>query len=188
MKRLLILLVLVLLALGVIAAPASAWSHIQPHTAYITPFSAGWDSWNGPSDPLGLTHHTGAIPHDWKIVVGLTWMDNQTGARLAPVELLHTFSFHKVNGTWSKSVTDPVRAVRFWDKAYEWDAVGSPGVWAIDWWVPLHKLAPGTYKGWVRERAISEYPTWMNDSGAIVTAPIWLPAFNTKWTRTYTVK
>jgi hypothetical protein len=40
----------------------------------------------------------------------------------------------------------------------------------------------------VRERAIGEFPTWMNDSGALVTDPIWLPAFNSKWSRTYQVK
>jgi hypothetical protein len=187
MKRSLLLLVLVLLVLGVAAAPALAWNNVQPNTAYITTFSGGWDSWNGPADPYGTTHHTEAIPHSYKIVVGLTWQDSQTGARLAPVALLHTFAFHKVNGTWSKTVTDPLRAVRYWDDAYVWDSVKYPGVWAIDWWVPLGKLAPGTYKGWVREQAISEYPTWTNDTG-LVTDPNWIAPYSVKYKHTYTVK
>jgi hypothetical protein len=187
MKRLLLLLALVVLALGVTAAPALAWSHIHIHTAYISAYAAGWDEWNGPTDPLGLTHHTGAIPHTWPVVLGLTWLDSQTGARLAPVEMLHTFSLHKVNGTWSKKVLNPVRAVRFWDSVYEWDAVRYPGVWAVDWWVPLGKLTKGTYKGWVREQVLSSYPTWLGDSG-LVTDPIWSPAYNTKWSHTFKVK
>jgi hypothetical protein len=188
MKRLLLLLALVLLTLGVVAAPALAWDHIQLNTAYITSFRSGWDSWNGPSDPFGTTHHTGAIPHSWKVVVGLTWMDSQTGAKPAPVEMLHTFAFHKVNGTWSRAVTDPLRAVKYWDAAYEWDSVTYPGVWAIDWWVPLGKLAPGTYKGWVRQQVISQIPTWMDNNGAIVTDPIWVKAYSVKYAHTYTVK
>ena len=64
----------------------------------------------------------------------------------------------------------------------------SPGAWADDWWVPLGKLAKGTYSGWVREQVVSDYPTWMDESGAIVTDPIWLPKYNTRWAHTFTVK
>ncbi len=188
MRRLLLLSVLVLLGLGVAAAPALGWSHIQLNTAYITAYTGGWDTWNGPTDPYGTTHHTGAIPHTMKIVVGMTWMDSQTGAKLAPVAMLHSFAFHKVNGTWSKQATNPLRAVRFWDTAYVWDSVKYPGVWAIDWWVPLGKLAPGTYKGWVREQVISQFPTWMDNSGAIVTDPIWIAPYSVRYAHSYKVK
>jgi hypothetical protein len=188
MKRLLLLSVFVVVVLGVAAAPALAWYNPKLNTAYVTTFTSGWDQWNGPSDPLNATHHTGAIPHGWSVVLGMTWGDSETGAKLAPIEFLHTFSLHKVNGTWSRKITDPVRTVRFWSPAYEWDSVGSPGIWASDWWVPLGKLAKGTYKGWAREQVLSTFPTWTDDTGALVTDPIWLPAYNTKWSHTFRVK
>jgi len=188
MKRVVLLLVLSLVILGVVAGPALAWYDIKPHTAYVTTYQIkGWDEWTGPG-PFDTTHHEGAIPHGYKVVLGVTWLDSQLGAKLAPVEFLHTFALHKVNGAWSVRALDPTRTVRYWSPVYEWDAVGSPGVWGDDWWVPLGKLAKGTYAGWVREQVLSSYPTWVDENGAIVTEPIWLPKYDTKWSHTFTVK
>jgi hypothetical protein len=189
MKRLLLMLVLVLLLMVLVVAPALAWYAPKPHTAYVSPFDkTGWAEWAGPSDPLNVIAHTGAIPHGWEVVVSLTWLDSQTGARLAPIVLQHTFSFSKVNGAWSKKALSPQRAVRFWSPAYEWDAVGAPGLYGSDWWVPLGKLAKGTYKGWFKEQIVSEYPTWVDENGTILTDPIWNPASSARLQRTFTVK
>jgi hypothetical protein len=187
MKRLVLLLALSLLILGAVAGPAVAWYDVKPHTAYVTTYQAkGWDEWTGPG-PFDTTHHKGAIPHGYKVVLGMTWIDSELGAKLAPVEFLHTFALIKVGGAWSRGVLDPGKTVRYWSPAYEWDAAAEPGLWAEDWWVPLGKLAKGTYTGWARERVLSSYPTWTDESG-LVTDPIWLDKFDTTWKHTFTVK
>jgi hypothetical protein len=187
MKRLLLLLVLSLMILGVAAGPALAWYDIKPHTAYVTTYQVkGWDEWTGPG-PFDTTFHKGAIPYGYKVVLGVTWMDSELGAKLAPVEFLHTFALRRVGDTWSRSALDPGRTTKYWSPAYEWDSVGEPGVWGEDWWVPLGKLARGTYTGWARERVMGPYPTWLGDTG-LVTTPIWQPKFDTTWKHTFTVK
>ena len=117
----------------------------------------------------------------------VTWLDSETGARLAPIVFQHTFSFSKVRGTWSKAVLKSQNAVRFWSPAYAWDATNYPGVYGRDWWVPLGKPAKGTYKGWVREQVVSEFPTWMDDNGNILADPVWSPASNVKYSRSFAV-
>lgn len=189
MRRLLLLLVVTMLALGVVAGPAAAWYAPKAHTAYVSPFDkSGWAEWAGPSDPLNAIPRTGRIPHGWNVVISLTWMDSETGAKLAPIVFDHTFKFSNASGTWSKKALSPWRTVRFWSPAYAWDSVGSPGFFASDWWVPLGKLARGTYKGWVRETVVSAYPTWVDDQGALVADPIWSPGYSVKWARSFKVK
>ena len=118
MKRLILMLALSLLILGVVAGPALAWYDIKPHTAYVTTYQPkGWDEWTGPG-PFDTTHHKGAIPYGYKVVLGVTWIDTQLGAKLAPVEFLHTFALHKVNGAWSRRALNPAATVRYWSPAY----------------------------------------------------------------------
>jgi hypothetical protein len=189
MKRLLLLSALSLLALGVAAGPALAWYHMEPKTAYITTFQAkGWDEWAGPTDPLNGIHHDGAVPHGWKVALGWTWLDSQTGARLAPAEFLNTFSFAKKGGSWSKEIGDPAKAARFWSPLYEWDAATMPGVYGEDWYVSFGKLAKGTYTGWSKTITLAPYPTWVDDNGKILSEPVWVPKETTRVAHTFTVK
>ena len=189
MKRLLLVLVLCLLALGVVAAPALAYYAPKAHTAYVKPFQkSGWNEWAGPGDALTMIAHTGAIPHGWNIVMGYTWLDSETGAKLAPIVFQNTFSFSQVKGTWSKKVLKSQQAVRFWSPAYSWGAASLPGAYGSDWWVPLGRLAKGTYKGWVKQQVVSAYPAWMEPNGSIVTDPIWSAAYSVNWPRSFTVK
>ena len=189
MKRLLLVLVLCLLALGVVAAPALAYYAPKAHTAYVSIFDkSGWGEWAGPSDPGKMIVHTGPIPHDWNVVVRSTWLDSETCARLAPIVFQRTFSFSKVNGTLSEKVLNSQRAVRFWSPVYVFDAVNYPGGYARDWWLPMGKLAKGEYRGWVKEQVVSDYPTCMDPDGAIVTDPIWSAKYTHKFPRTFAVK
>ena len=83
---------------------------------------------------------------------------------------------------------DPARTVRYWSPPYEWDAAQMPGVWARDWWLPLGKLGKGTYTGWVRERVIAKFPTWLDENGNIQADPVWQPKFDMKFRQSFTVK
>jgi hypothetical protein len=189
MKRLLLLLVLSLVILGVAAGPALAWYDMHPRTAYITTvMGPGWDEWAGPSDPLNAIHHNGAIPRSWNVVVGVTWADSEMGARLAPALFINSFSLHKIGGGWSRKTTDPMRLAKYWSPSYAWDPVGSPGVYADDWYVPLGKLAKGTYKGWGRMQTLAAYPTWMDDQGNLLTGPVWQDKMDVRLPHTFTVK
>lgn len=189
MRRFLLILVLVLVVTAVVAGPASAWYAPKAHTAYVTIFlKTGWDEWAGPSDPLNMISHTGAIPHGWKVVMKMSWADSETGARLAPLLFDRTLAFSKVKGSWSLKVLKPQKAVRFWSPAYEYDAATRPGVWARDWWVPLGRLAKGRYKGWVREQVVSEFPMWLDDNWNVLSDPVWSPAYTTTFSRSFRVK
>lgn len=189
MKRLVLLLALSLLALGVAAAPALAWYDVHPRTAYVTTvFAPGWDEWAGPSDPLNTIHHNGPIPHGWNVVVAVTSVDGEMGAKLAPAVIINTFSLRKVGGGWSRAVTNPVRAAKYWSPVYAWDPVGAPGLYGEDWFVPLGKLAKGKYQGWGRLQTLAAYPTWTDENGNLVTDPVWMPKENIKVKHTLTVK
>jgi len=189
MKRIVLLLVVSLMVLGVAAGPALAWYAPHPRTAYIeTIFAPGWDEWAGLADPLNVIHHNGPIPHNWNVVVAVTWEDNQMGAKLAPAVFINTFSLHAVGGGWSKTVVNPARAARYWSPAYACDPVQLPGAYAADWVVPLGKLPKGKYAGWGRIRTLASYPTWMDDNGNLLSDPVWADKLDLKVAHTFTVK
>jgi hypothetical protein len=187
-KRLLLLLAACLVVIGVIAGPAGAYYNPKPNTAYVFVFdNRGWDEWVGPG-PTDTMHHTGAIPRGFRVALGTMWADGQFGARLAPAEFLHTYSLQRAQGGWARRALDPGRTVRYWSPVYQPDASQMPGVWARDWWVPLGNLATGSYTGWVRERTVAAYPTWIDENGNVLSDPVWLPKYSMKWQQLFTVK
>jgi hypothetical protein len=187
-KRMLLLLAVCLLVLGIVAGPAAAYYDPNPRTAYLFVFdNSGWDEWVGPG-PNDTQHHTGAIPRGFRVALGTMWADGEFGVRLAPLEFLHTFALHKAGGGWAKRALDPAPTVRYWSPPYEVDAAQMPGVWARDWWIPLGKLAKGTYVGWVRERAVASFPSWLDENGNVLTEPVWQPPYDVKFRQSFKVK
>jgi len=189
MKRLAVLVLLTGVILAASATPAWAWYAPKQNTAYIdisTP--KGWVEWAGPSDPLSVVAHKDAIPRGWPVVVSLTWLDGEIGARLAPAVLNETLSLKRSGGGWKFAITDPAKSVKYWSPAYQWDTVKYPGVWAMDWWVPLGKLTAGTYTGWTKDRALGPVPSWLDANGNVVTTVTWQEPWNNTFNHTFKVK
>ncbi len=168
MKRYLLVFVLAAACLGLFAAPASAFYAPQQHTAYIPYWiqgeGGGWLEWAG-TGPYDIIDHTGVnnvpIPHDYKVVVTAEWFDTRLGATLIPAEWFHTMAISRSTGCWSFAITRAACGLRYWSPAYKWDpAAPDDQTWARDWWVPLGKLRPGHYSGWVRESVPRAFPTW----------------------------
>jgi hypothetical protein len=185
MKRLLLVLVLAVALTGLLAAPASAFLAPRQHTAYITSYldPGQWAQWNGPKDPLGLTAHpTGPhdplarIPHSWNVVVTREWFDSRLGATLIPAEYFNTVRIARTHGGWAFAIKKAARGVRYWSRAYKfgYEAAGfvPAGTWARDWWVPLGKLAPGHYSGWVTQFAPLAFVSWMDWGDETANPPI----------------
>lgn len=189
MKRLALLLPLIGIILVASASPAWAYYAPKQNTAYIyIGTSNGWAQWAGPSDPLSVIKHTDAIPHGWPVVVSYTWVDGEIGARLAPAVLRETLSFRKQGGGWTFAVTDPAKTVKYWSPEYQWDATKYPGIWAMDWCVPLGKLKPGSYSGWTRDQALGPVPSWLDAGGNLVTTVTWLKPWDNLYKHTFKVK
>jgi hypothetical protein len=191
MKRLPIVILLVLFALAVSCAPAGAWYAPQPQTAYIDVAgpSTGWWEWGGRDHPTTkIAHATDPIPHGWNVVLTKTWLDSQTGVKLVPLAIRDTLSFKQVGGKWKLAALDPLKTVKYWSPPYQYDAAAYPNEWASDWWVPLGKLAKGTYAGWVRDMVPSAMPGWLDDSGAVLAEPVWLQPWDDTVQHKFTVK
>lgn len=191
MKRLSILTLLALVCLAAVAAPASAWYAPEEHTAYIdiagTP--TGWIEWAGPGDPSGvIVHQDDPIPYDWEVVVVTTWRDAESGARLAPLVFDYTAAFKRSQGPWGFRILNQERAQRCWSPAYQCDPALEPQVWARDWCVRLGQLPRGGYTGWIKECVPSAFPTWMDQTGAVLAAPVWLDARVCTYKHTFAVK
>jgi hypothetical protein len=173
MKRFLLVLACAAALLGLLAAPASAWYAPQQHTAYITSYvpytddgvTYSWAEWAGPSDPYGIIDRSGPIPHGYNVVVTREWFDSRLGATLIPAEYFTAMAVSRSSGCWSFAITKAACGLRYWSPAYEFgdEAGGFPvGTWARDWWVPLGKLRPGTYSGWVTQFAPRAFPSWFD--------------------------
>jgi len=189
MKRLAVLVLLTGIVLAASAAPAWAWYAPKQKTAYVTLSKAkGWVEWAGPSNPLNMIQHKDAIPRGYRVVAGMTWLDSEVGAKIAPAVLRETLSFKKKGGGWSFAITDPAKTVKYWSPAYQWDPATLPGVWALDWWVPLGKLKPGTYTGWMKDQALGPVPSWLDDQGNVVATATWLKPWKNQFKHSFTVK
>ena len=185
MKRFLLVLACAAALLGLLAAPASAWYAPQRHTAYITSYvpytDAGvtydWAEWAGPSDPYGIIDRSGPIPSGYKVVVTREWFDSRLGATLIPAEYFNTMAVSRSSGCWSFAITEAACGVRYWSPAYEFGDDFPVGTWARDWWVPLGRLAPGHYSGWVTQFAPRAIPSWMDWDNWVIRPPrhpVWL--------------
>jgi hypothetical protein len=197
MKRLLLVFVFAFALLGLLATPAFAFYASQEKTAYITSFVpydengvrvADWISWNGGND---VAYHVGPIPHGWNVVVTREWFDARLGATLIPAEYFNTMA---ISGTsdgspcFSFAITKAACGLRYWSPAYKLDPAGDPQLWARDWWVPLGKLPPGDYSGWVTQFAPHAFPTWMDQYAETaeylpLLHPIWLQPVDWNWTQ-----
>jgi hypothetical protein len=169
MKKLLLVVVLVAACLAMFAAPASAFYAPQQNTAYIPHWmqGAGWLEW-APDNPYGIIEHYGEpIPNGMNVVVTVEWFDSRLGATLIPAEWFHTMAISSSNGT-RFAITKAACGLRYWSPAYRWaDPNDDPLLWARDWWVPLGKLHPGDYTGWIRGVVPRAFPTWIDqDTGA----------------------
>ena len=177
MKRFLLVFVCVAALLGLLAAPASAYYAPQEHTAYITSFVepgvVDWVEWNGPGDPYGLAEKTGPIPYGYGVVVTREWFDTRLGATLIPLEEFHTMAISSSTGLWSSAITKAACGLRYWSPAYKTgDPFFPPETWARDWWVPLGKLPPGDYSGWVKELAPHAFPSWFDWDNWVLLPPL----------------
>ena len=52
----------------------------------------------------------------------------------------------------------------------------------------MGKLGKGTYAGWVRERVVAEFPSWLDENGNVQTDPVWQPKFDMKWRQSFKIK
>lgn len=191
MNRLSILVVLVLLGAAVLCAPAAAWYAPQTNTAYIDVAgpSTGWWEWGGPDHPTTkIKHPTDPIPAGWNVVLAKTWLDAETGAKIAPLAFRDTYSFKRTGGGWKMAAVNPAKTVKYWSPAYQFDAAAYPQEWACDWWVPFGKLAKGTYTGWERDMIPSPLPAWLDDQGNVLAQPTWVQPFDNTYKYTFTVK
>ena len=187
MKRVLLIVVLVAACLGLFVAPASAFYAPQKHTAYITSFVGAvdpdtgqwvdWVKWNGPSDPYGLTEMSGPIPYGWNVVVTREWFDSKLGATLIPTEYFNTMAVSSSTGCWRFAITKAACGLRYWSPAYEFGDDFPAGTWARDWWVPLGKLRPGDYSGWVTQFAPRAIPSWLDWENWVI-LPLLHPIMN----------
>lgn len=170
MKKLLLVFVFAAALLGLLAAPAWAFYAPQQKTAYITSYvpytDAGvtysWAEWAGPSDPYNIIDRSGSIPHGYKVVVTREWFDSQLGATLIPYEYFNTMRISRSHGHWSFAIAKAARGLRYWSPAYEFGGDFPVGTWARDWWVPLGKLSPGDYSGWVTQSAPLAFVSWLD--------------------------
>jgi hypothetical protein len=179
MKRLPLVFVLVLSCSAAVATPAWAWYAPEPHTAYIdvTGAPGEWDEWAGPDHPLDvIVHEKDPIPCGWEVVVRTTWLDGESGARLAPLVFDYTAAFKRANGPWGFRLLSPARALLCWSPPYQTEPSADPRLWARDWCVRLGQLPRGGYSGWVKESVASVFPTWIDETGAVLDAPVWRDA------------
>jgi hypothetical protein len=191
MLRVTLVVLSALIVAAAAAGPAGAWYAPQPKTAYIDVAvpGSGWWEWAGPSHPTEkIKHATDPIPSGWPVSLAMTWLDTKTGAALAPLGIRDTFSFKQKGGSWKLAVLDPLKTVKYWSPAYQFDAAAYPNEWGSDWWAPLGKLRKGTYAGWVRDMTPSAVPGWLDDSGGVLAEPVWIPAWDHTYGHTFTVK
>jgi hypothetical protein len=179
MRRFLLLLAVVLLALAAFAPAAMAWYAPAEHTAYIDFWfdPTSWYEWDADA-PDGLIEHNEPIPADWPVVVATTWLDSRRGAAIAPLFILHTMTVQNTDGSWTFAVPTANKGTRYWSPIYEWDPVTMPGFWGRDWWVPLGTLPPGRYTGAVHEWAPEDFPTWVDEEWNLLDDPILYPAYD----------
>jgi hypothetical protein len=190
MKRLAVLIALVAAVLALWCAPAWAgWYAPQPGTAYIDVLhpDSGWWEWTAAQPDKKVVHATDPIPGGWPVTLTMTWVDTQTGARLAPLGVRDTLSFKATKGKWKLAQLDPLKTVKYWSPPYQ-PAAAYPDEWGCDWWYPLGKLAKGSYSGWVRDMTPSAMPGWLGDDGKAMAQPVWTPAWDTTYRYTFSVK
>jgi hypothetical protein len=189
MKRLLLLLALVVVVLGLIAAPAYAFYAPQHETAYIDAYfqPRGWVELVGPD--YRLVVHVGApIPRDWPVVVAISWLDARPGAEQIPAHEHDLFTFTRTTGGPKYSVDTLAESRKYWSPIYLWDPVNLPGIYARDWWVPLGTLPPGTYTGAYHTWADEPFPTWTDEDLNLLEAPVLYPVWDVTVPHTFRVQ